>query len=160
MVQFSGNKQCDAQEFICFLLNQLNEELSDEKEETKRDGRGNKRDLPNAVTANFHGSLLSKIECSECNHFSSRKDPFLSLSLPVLEKRSFINLQLFKLGCAIPRTIEIQYNFTQDNIGDLDMFLKMHFEIEGGLIYFEFNDGYLLQQLTNSKSLRVVHHES
>ena len=40
------------------------------------------------------------------------------------------------------------------------MFLKMHFEIEGGLIYFEFNDGYLLQQLTNSKSLRVVHHES
>lgn len=40
------------------------------------------------------------------------------------------------------------------------MFLKLHFEIEGGLLYFEYNEGVLLQQLTSSKSLRIVHHES
>ncbi|KAI8923549.1 hypothetical protein BC831DRAFT_470612 [Entophlyctis helioformis] len=70
---FRGYQQQDAQEFLRYLLDRMQTELS------KRKGR-------TVVMQAFQGSLYNKVTCLECSKVSIKTDPFLDLSLPIPEK--------------------------------------------------------------------------
>ncbi|TPX34515.1 hypothetical protein SmJEL517_g02840 [Synchytrium microbalum] len=70
---FRGYQQQDAQEFIRYLLDRINTDLS----------RKNKRTIINRV---FQGTLFNEVRCLKCGQVSTKEDPFLDLSLPIPER--------------------------------------------------------------------------
>lgn len=104
-MQFSGNDQNDAQEFLAELLDMLHEDLnrvteksyvealSDEETESmslaeqaedawKRHLARNRSILVDL----FQGQMCSKIACPSCSKVSRTYDPFMFLSVPLLPK--------------------------------------------------------------------------
>lgn len=105
-VQFSGNEQNDAQEFLAELLDMLHEDLnrvevkvyvealSDERMErmtfTQQAEEAWNRHLArnrSMLVDLFQGQLCSKISCPCCSKVSRTFDPFMFLSVPLLAKQ-------------------------------------------------------------------------
>uniref|UniRef100_A0A8C2XMN4 Ubiquitin carboxyl-terminal hydrolase n=1 Tax=Cyclopterus lumpus TaxID=8103 RepID=A0A8C2XMN4_CYCLU len=87
---FRGYDQQDAQEFLCELLDKVQQEL---------DTEGSKRRIVIPITQRklskqvlkvlntiFHGQLLSQVTCLSCKHKSNTVEPFWDLSLEFPER--------------------------------------------------------------------------
>ncbi|XP_030633404.1 ubiquitin carboxyl-terminal hydrolase 49 [Chanos chanos] len=87
---FRGYDQQDAQEFLCELLDKVQQELESD---------GNKRRIVIPITQRklskqvlkvlntiFHGQLLSQVTCLSCKHKSNTVEPFWDLSLEFPER--------------------------------------------------------------------------
>jgi ubiquitin C-terminal hydrolase len=100
--RFRGYAQQDAHELFCYLLDGLRQEELDRYKQGIVDYLGNpKRDTQTAALAKgylecagrpiidcvFGGTLLQTIRCAECGHVSTRREPFLDLSLPLSRQR-------------------------------------------------------------------------
>jgi len=102
--EFAGYKQHDAQEFLCFLLDALHEDLNriDEptpyeeldKRETEstdefseRCWRYDKARSNSYIKDLFCGQLHSTITCRECGAVSTCFDPFWNLSVPITKMK-------------------------------------------------------------------------
>ncbi|XP_040200046.1 ubiquitin carboxyl-terminal hydrolase 44 isoform X2 [Rana temporaria] len=87
---FRGYAQQDAQEFLCELLDKVQQEL-----ETTRTGyptliastqRKLIKQVLNVVNTIFHGQLLSQVTCLACDNKSNTVEPFWDLSLEFPER--------------------------------------------------------------------------
>ncbi|XP_039620735.1 ubiquitin carboxyl-terminal hydrolase 49 [Polypterus senegalus] len=87
---FRGYDQQDAQEFLCELLDKVQQEL--ESEGTKRkivipfSQRKLTKQVLKVVNTIFHGQLLSQVTCVTCNYKSNTVEPFWDLSLEFPER--------------------------------------------------------------------------
>ena len=73
--QFSVNTQCDAHEFLTFLLDKLYEEVKKESSPTT---------LPESrIEETFYGKFKSTVECLECHRVSVTREPYMCVSLPI-----------------------------------------------------------------------------
>ncbi|XP_061218955.1 ubiquitin carboxyl-terminal hydrolase 49 isoform X1 [Neopsephotus bourkii] len=87
---FRGYDQQDAQEFLCELLDKVQQEL--ESEGTKRrilipfSQRKLTKQVLKVVNTIFHGQLLSQVTCITCNYKSNTVEPFWDLSLEFPER--------------------------------------------------------------------------
>ncbi|XP_005991744.1 ubiquitin carboxyl-terminal hydrolase 49 [Latimeria chalumnae] len=87
---FRGYDQQDAQEFLCELLDKVQQEL--ESEGTKRrilipfSQRKLTKQVLKVVNTIFHGQLLSQVTCLTCNYKSNTIEPFWDLSLEFPER--------------------------------------------------------------------------
>jgi len=79
--QFAGTDQSDAQEFLSFLIDALHEEL-------------NITNKP-IFEELFYGTFKSTIKCSQYNHQSIAKEPFMCLSLPIEEDNDSATIHLY-----------------------------------------------------------------
>ncbi|XP_062320523.1 ubiquitin carboxyl-terminal hydrolase 49 [Osmerus eperlanus] len=87
---FRGYDQQDAQEFLCELLDKVQQEL--ESEGTKRrivipiTQRKLSKQVLKVLNTIFHGQLLSQVTCLSCKHKSNTVEPFWDLSLEFPER--------------------------------------------------------------------------
>ncbi|XP_053943668.1 ubiquitin carboxyl-terminal hydrolase 49 isoform X1 [Cuculus canorus] len=87
---FRGYDQQDAQEFLCELLDKVQQEL--ESEGTKHrilipfSQRKLTKQVLKVVNTIFHGQLLSQVTCITCNYKSNTVEPFWDLSLEFPER--------------------------------------------------------------------------
>ncbi|NWV81941.1 UBP49 hydrolase, partial [Dasyornis broadbenti] len=87
---FRGYDQQDAQEFLCELLDKVQQEL--ESEGTKRrilipfSQRKLTKQVLKVVNTIFHGQLLSQVTCRTCDYKSNTVEPFWDLSLEFPER--------------------------------------------------------------------------
>uniref|UniRef100_A0A4W3JBY7 ubiquitinyl hydrolase 1 n=1 Tax=Callorhinchus milii TaxID=7868 RepID=A0A4W3JBY7_CALMI len=112
---FKGFQQQDSQELLHYLLDALkieetkriqsgilkafnNPTVKTADEETKRKVKvyGKEGVKMNFVDQIFVGELINIIMCEECSHISTVKEPFIDLSLPIIEERSQANEQRIK----------------------------------------------------------------
>ncbi|NP_001088277.1 ubiquitin carboxyl-terminal hydrolase 44-B [Xenopus laevis] len=90
---FHGYAQQDAQEFLCELLDKVQQEL--ETTGTRYPAliptsqRKLIRQVLNVVNNIFHGQLLSQVTCLVCDHKSNTIEPFWDLSLEFPERYHF-----------------------------------------------------------------------
>lgn len=120
--ELKGNDQQDAHDFMNFLLDVLHEEinLKSEKEYIANPEKYNGTDveLANEYWSNnlrrnfsfihsfFLGQLKSKLICKGCNKFKDQYETFLSLSLPISQKKTIsLNIILHRL----PFTFKVYY---------------------------------------------------
>ncbi|KAL6948358.1 hypothetical protein ACO0OE_002389 [Hanseniaspora uvarum] len=68
---FQGGMHQDAEEFMSYLLNSVNEYCASAEKET------------NYVMDNFQGKYKNTIKCLTCNNLKHTYEPFLSLQIPV-----------------------------------------------------------------------------
>ncbi|XP_030231134.1 ubiquitin carboxyl-terminal hydrolase 49 [Gadus morhua] len=87
---FRGYDQQDAQEFLCELLDKVQQEL--ESEGSKRrivipiSQRKLSKQVLKVLNTIFHGQLLSQVTCLSCKHKSNTVEPFWDLSLEFPER--------------------------------------------------------------------------
>ena len=67
--QFPLNKQCDAHEFLSFLIDKLHDETS----------KIGSLDIDKL----FYGRFSSSIQCTDCHNTSITNEPFMCISLPI-----------------------------------------------------------------------------
>jgi ubiquitin C-terminal hydrolase len=78
-LQFPTNKQCDAHEFLTFLIDKLHDEAL-KRQATELDKL-------------FYGNFTSTIQCTNCREMSVSYEPFMCISLPIdgdIEESSLI----------------------------------------------------------------------
>ncbi|KAF7670177.1 hypothetical protein LDENG_00068080 [Lucifuga dentata] len=87
---FRGYDQQDAQEFLCELLDKVQQELETEGSKRRIVIPITKRKLSKQVlkvlNTIFHGQLLSQVTCLSCKHKSNTVEPFWDLSLEFPER--------------------------------------------------------------------------
>lgn len=87
---FRGYDQQDAQEFLCELLDKVQQELDTERSKCRIVIPITKRRLSKKVlkvlNTIFHGQLLSQVTCLSCKHKSNTIEPFWDLSLEFPER--------------------------------------------------------------------------
>ncbi|XP_037303755.1 ubiquitin carboxyl-terminal hydrolase 49 [Pungitius pungitius] len=87
---FRGYDQQDAQEFLCELLDKVQQELDTEGSKRRIVIPITKRKLSKQVlkvlNTIFHGQLLSQVTCLSCKHKSNTVEPFWDLSLEFPER--------------------------------------------------------------------------
>ncbi|MEQ2167857.1 Ubiquitin carboxyl-terminal hydrolase 44 [Goodea atripinnis] len=86
---FRGYAQQDAQEFLCELLDKVQQELESTGRHTTTAGVPQKRlikQVLSVVNTIFHGHLLSQVTCLACSHRSNTVEPFWDLSLEFPER--------------------------------------------------------------------------
>lgn len=87
---FRGYDQQDAQEFLCELLDKVQQELDTEGSKCRIVIPITKRKLSKKVlkvlNTIFHGQLLSQVTCLSCKHKSNTIEPFWDLSLEFPER--------------------------------------------------------------------------
>ncbi|KAL4463849.1 hypothetical protein ABPG74_005786 [Tetrahymena malaccensis] len=91
---FDPNEQHDAQEYLRFVLGEIQDELnyplpSKRPTEFKDSQQASKfyfKYHTSIVDRLFCGQLISKVQCQKCKYVSSTFDPFLDLSLPIESK--------------------------------------------------------------------------
>ncbi|XP_061730190.1 ubiquitin carboxyl-terminal hydrolase 49 [Nerophis ophidion] len=92
---FRGYDQQDAQEFLCELLDKVQQELDTEGSKRRIVIPITKRKLSKQVlkvlNTIFHGQLLSQVTCLSCKHKSNTVEPFWDLSLEFPERYHSVN---------------------------------------------------------------------
>ncbi|XP_051932618.1 ubiquitin carboxyl-terminal hydrolase 49 [Hippocampus zosterae] len=92
---FRGYDQQDAQEFLCELLDKVQQELDTEASKRRIVIPITKRKLSKQVlkvlNTIFHGQLLSQVTCLSCKHKSNTVEPFWDLSLEFPERYHSVN---------------------------------------------------------------------
>ncbi|XP_039196090.1 ubiquitin carboxyl-terminal hydrolase 49 isoform X1 [Crotalus tigris] len=114
---FRGYDQQDAQEFLCELLDKVQQEL--ESEGTKRrilipfPQRKLTKQVLKVVNTIFHGQLLSQVTCITCNYKSNTVEPFWDLSLEFPERYHSINKGIVPLNQTECMLTEMLAKFTE-----------------------------------------------
>ncbi|XP_026532671.1 ubiquitin carboxyl-terminal hydrolase 49 isoform X1 [Notechis scutatus] len=114
---FRGYDQQDAQEFLCELLDKVQQEL--ESEGTKRrilipfPQRKITKQVLKVVNTIFHGQLLSQVTCITCNYKSNTVEPFWDLSLEFPERYHSINKGIVPLNQTECMLTEMLAKFTE-----------------------------------------------
>ncbi|KAH0618835.1 hypothetical protein JD844_018331 [Phrynosoma platyrhinos] len=114
---FRGYDQQDAQEFLCELLDKVQQEL--ESEGTKRrilipfSQRKLTKQVLKVVNTIFHGQLLSQVTCITCNYKSNTVEPFWDLSLEFPERYHSINKGIVPVNQTECRLTEMLAKFTE-----------------------------------------------
>ncbi|BFZ05128.1 hypothetical protein BsWGS_08167 [Bradybaena similaris] len=103
---FKGHSQHDAQEFLCELLDKVSQEI-----ENLPQCKG----MENIVDQSFRGEIVSQVTCSACSNISSRREPFLDLSLEFPRSFQYTNSQF---RCNMCHLTEMLSTFT--DIEDLE----------------------------------------
>ncbi|XP_053310237.1 ubiquitin carboxyl-terminal hydrolase 49 [Spea bombifrons] len=87
---FRGYDQQDAQEFLCELLDKVQQELESEGSERRIlipiSQRKLTKQVLKVVNTIFHGQLLSQVTCLTCSYKSDTIEPFWDLSLEFPER--------------------------------------------------------------------------
>ncbi|XP_069743244.1 ubiquitin carboxyl-terminal hydrolase 45 isoform X4 [Narcine bancroftii] len=114
--RFKGFQQQDSQELLHYLLDTMQIEetkriqsailkafnsptvkTADEETKQKVKAYGRAGVKMNFINQIFVGELISTIMCEECMHISTVKEPFIDLSLPIVEERqSYVNKERIK----------------------------------------------------------------
>ncbi|KPP65973.1 ubiquitin carboxyl-terminal hydrolase 49-like [Scleropages formosus] len=100
---FRGYNQQDAQEFLCELLDKVQQEL--ESEGTRRkivlpiSQRRLTKQVLKVLNTIFHGQLLSQVTCLSCNYKSNTVEPFWDLSLEFPERYHSVSKSTSTLAC-------------------------------------------------------------
>ncbi|XP_048878925.1 ubiquitin carboxyl-terminal hydrolase 49 [Brienomyrus brachyistius] len=100
---FRGYDQQDAQEFLCELLDKVQQEL--ESEGTRRkivipiSQRRLTKQVLKVLNTIFHGQLLSQVTCLSCNYKSNTVEPFWDLSLEFPERYHSVSKSASALAC-------------------------------------------------------------
>lgn len=114
---FRGYDQQDAQEFLCELLDKVQQEL--ESEGTKRrilipfSQRKLTKQVLKVVNTIFHGQLLSQVTCITCNYKSNTVEPFWDLSLEFPERYHSIEKGIIPVNQAECMLTEMLAKFTE-----------------------------------------------
>ncbi|NXQ24499.1 UBP49 hydrolase, partial [Alaudala cheleensis] len=114
---FRGYDQQDAQEFLCELLDKVQQEL--ESEGTRRtilipfSQRKLTKQVLKVVNTIFHGQLLSQVTCRTCNYKSNTVEPFWDLSLEFPERYHALEKGLLPVGPAQCLLTEMLAKFTE-----------------------------------------------
>ncbi|XP_044301075.1 ubiquitin carboxyl-terminal hydrolase 49 isoform X1 [Varanus komodoensis] len=114
---FRGYDQQDAQEFLCELLDKVQQEL--ESEGTKRrilipfSQRKLTKQVLKVVNTIFHGQLLSQVTCITCNYKSNTVEPFWDLSLEFPERYHSINKGIMPVNQTECMLTEMLAKFTE-----------------------------------------------
>ncbi|KAJ6659881.1 hypothetical protein lerEdw1_018337 [Lerista edwardsae] len=114
---FRGYDQQDAQEFLCELLDKVQQEL--ESEGTKRrilipfSQRKLTKQVLKVVNTIFHGQLLSQVTCITCNYKSNTVEPFWDLSLEFPERYHSINKGIVPVNQTECMLTEMLAKFTE-----------------------------------------------
>ncbi|XP_074167036.1 ubiquitin carboxyl-terminal hydrolase 49 isoform X3 [Sminthopsis crassicaudata] len=114
---FRGYDQQDAQEFLCELLDKVQQEL--ESEGTKRrilipfSQRKLTKQVLKVVNTIFHGQLLSQVTCITCNYKSNTIEPFWDLSLEFPERYHCIEKGLVPFNQTECMLTEMLAKFTE-----------------------------------------------
>ncbi|ETE67516.1 Ubiquitin carboxyl-terminal hydrolase 49, partial [Ophiophagus hannah] len=114
---FRGYDQQDAQEFLCELLDKVQQEL--ESEGTKRrilipfPQRKITKQVLKVVNTIFHGQLLSQVTCITCNYKSNTVEPFWDLSLEFPERYHSVNKGIVPLNQTECMLTEMLAKFTE-----------------------------------------------
>ncbi|NWW76628.1 UBP49 hydrolase, partial [Climacteris rufus] len=114
---FRGYDQQDAQEFLCELLDKVQQEL--ESEGTKRrilipfSQRKLTKQVLKVVNTIFHGQLLSQVTCRTCNYKSNTVEPFWDLSLEFPERYHSLEKGLLPVQQAECLLTEMLAKFTE-----------------------------------------------
>ncbi|KAK3101502.1 hypothetical protein FSP39_004057 [Pinctada imbricata] len=98
---FKGHAQHDAQEFLCELLDKVQNELECLV--------NSEVDIINQL---FKGQLVSQVKCLECNNISERTEPFMDLSLEFPERYQ-ITLDNPRAAQDICHVTEMLHTFTE-----------------------------------------------
>ncbi|KAL7843817.1 hypothetical protein AOLI_G00253290 [Acnodon oligacanthus] len=88
---FRGYNQQDAQEFLCELLDKVQQELESDGSRKRRivipiTQRKLSKQVLKVLNTIFHGQLLSQVTCLSCKHKSNTVEPFWDLSLEFPER--------------------------------------------------------------------------
>ncbi|XP_074660354.1 ubiquitin carboxyl-terminal hydrolase 44-like isoform X2 [Tubulanus polymorphus] len=87
---FRGYSQQDAQEFLCEVLDKVENEI--EKNSRKIRNRRSSNNTPsNLITALFQGQLVSQLTCQNCKKISETKEPFQDLSLEFPDRYQLVS---------------------------------------------------------------------
>ncbi|NWH40813.1 UBP49 hydrolase, partial [Chloropsis hardwickii] len=114
---FRGYDQQDAQEFLCELLDKVQQEL--ESEGTRRrilipfSQRKLTKQVLKVVNTIFHGQLLSQVTCRTCNYKSNTVEPFWDLSLEFPQRYHCLEKGLLPLGQPQCLLTEMLAKFTE-----------------------------------------------
>ncbi|OXB71604.1 UNVERIFIED_CONTAM: hypothetical protein H355_006139 [Colinus virginianus] len=114
---FRGYDQQDAQEFLCELLDKVQQEL--ESEGTKRrilipfSQRKLTKQVLKVVNTIFHGQLLSQVTCITCNYKSNTVEPFWDLSLEFPERYHSIEKGIIPVNQTECMLTEMLAKFTE-----------------------------------------------
>ncbi|NXN08455.1 UBP49 hydrolase, partial [Indicator maculatus] len=114
---FRGYDQQDAQEFLCELLDKVQQEL--ESEGTKRrilipfSQRKLTKQVLKVVNTIFHGQLLSQVTCITCNYKSNTVEPFWDLSLEFPERYHSMEKGIIPVNQAECMLTEMLAKFTE-----------------------------------------------
>lgn len=114
---FRGYDQQDAQEFLCELLDKVQQEL--ESEGTKRrilipfSQRKLTKQVLKVVNTIFHGQLLSQVTCLTCSYKSDTVEPFWDLSLEFPERYHNIEKGILPITSTECTLTEMLAKFTE-----------------------------------------------
>ena len=138
--QFPLNKQCDAHEFLAFLIDKMHDETSQKETAT--------------IHSTFYGKFKSTIECAECFSASVSLEPFMCISLPIDGAADELNMllqtksrHLFYLSC--------KFDDEGISIGSLKAEIKQQFIVNDLDIYL-LSNGNTLELLSDTKLLGSV----
>ncbi|XP_030076459.1 ubiquitin carboxyl-terminal hydrolase 49 [Microcaecilia unicolor] len=114
---FRGYDQQDAQEFLCELLDKVQQEL--ESEGTKHrilipfSQRKLTKQVLKVVNTIFHGQLLSQVTCLTCSYKSDTVEPFWDLSLEFPERYHCIEKGVLPVSLTECTLTEMLTKFTE-----------------------------------------------
>lgn len=89
-VEFDNFMQQDAQEFLNFLINHINEIILGEQQGTKKPGEPDQdhQNKPTWINEIFQGVLTSETRCLNCETVTSKDEDFFDLSIDVDQNTS------------------------------------------------------------------------
>ncbi|CAJ0581306.1 unnamed protein product, partial [Mesorhabditis spiculigera] len=125
--QFANYAQHDAQEFLCFLIDGLHEDLNRCRtkmvtSQVEADGRPDREVSAEAwrsyllrnnslIVDLFHGQLKSRLECPKCSRVSITFDPFLYLAVPFPKKKKSVKVHFWPLDpCLRPFLVPVSFS--------------------------------------------------
>lgn len=97
---FKGHAQQDAQEFLCELIDKVQNEMHD-------------LDLFDAVSDMFQGQLVSQVKCLVCKNVSETRESFMDLSLEFPHRYQFTSINA-RIAQDICHITEMLYKFTEE----------------------------------------------
>uniref|UniRef100_A0A8C3RX23 Ubiquitin carboxyl-terminal hydrolase n=1 Tax=Chelydra serpentina TaxID=8475 RepID=A0A8C3RX23_CHESE len=140
--RFKGFQQQDSQELLHYLLDAMrieetkriqagilkafsNPTTKTADEETKRKVKAYGREgvKMNFIDRIFVGELTSTVMCEECENISTVKEPFIDLSLPIIEERNQLNHE---------RSLARKSSSGEEERSPVIMHEKRKLEVEGG----------------------------
>lgn len=82
---FRGYKQQDAQEFYSYLLDRINNELTDAMKKNRKPLLAPGVGVPKSLVGTlFEGEFASNVKCTLCNNVSRRSEPFIDLEIDLV----------------------------------------------------------------------------
>jgi ubiquitin C-terminal hydrolase len=123
--QFPLYKQCDAHEFLTFLIDRLHDETV-------------KKHI-NVIDELFYGEFTSRIQCTNCSNTSVTNEPFMCISLPIdgVVEELPVLLQTSKHNFIY---LSFKFDELEMTIGKLKIEMQKAFLLNGVSIYLLVNN--------------------